>query len=143
LSEQATAQQVEKAPAREFIWGTGRRKTSVARIRLARGDGKMSVNGRDVEAFFNEDRDRNQVRAAFNATKTLGMYDCIATVAGGGFTGQAGAVSLGIARALSKIDDNFVPALRDAGLLTRDSRMKERKKYGLHGARRGTQFSKR
>lgn len=143
MSEQATAQQVEKAPAREFIWGTGRRKTSVARIRLARGDGKMSVNGRDVEAFFNEDRDRNQVRAAFNATKTLGMYDCIATVAGGGFTGQAGAVSLGIARALSKIDDNFVPALRDAGLLTRDSRMKERKKYGLHGARRGTQFSKR
>ena len=143
MSEQVTAQEVEKAPAREFIWGTGRRKTSVARIRLARGNGKMSVNGRDVEVFFNEDRDRNQVRAPFNATKTLGMYDCIATVEGGGFTGQAGAVSLGIARALSKIDENFIPALRDAGLLTRDSRMKERKKYGLHGARRGTQFSKR
>jgi len=142
LSEQSVVVVEEKAP-REYFRGTGRRKSSVARVRLARGGGKMSVNGRDVEAFFNEDKDRQKVRAPFTATKTLGMYDCIAVVAGGGFTGQAGAVSLGVARALMKVDETFLPALREAGLLTRDSRMKERKKYGLHGARRGTQFSKR
>lgn len=143
MSEQQVVVEQEKEPPREFIWGTGRRKTAVARVRLARGEGKITVNGQEVDAFFDEERDRQSVRAPFTATKTLGMYDCIATVAGGGFTGQAGAVSLGIARALLKIDENFVPPLREAGLLTRDSRMKERKKYGLHGARRGTQFSKR
>jgi small subunit ribosomal protein S9 len=143
LSEHQTAATAEAKPAKEYIWGTGRRKSSVARVRIARGSGTVTVNGRELEAFFTEDKDRNKVRAPFNATKTLGMYDCISTVEGGGFTGQAGAVSLGIARALVKLDETFLPSLREAGLLTRDSRMKERKKYGLHGARRGTQFSKR
>lgn len=141
MSEQAAVETVQ--PQREFIWGTGRRKTAVARVRLTRGSGKITVNGKDVDAFFNEDRDRSQVRAPFAATKTQGIYDCIATVAGGGFSAQAGAVSLGVARSLAKIEESFTPALREQGLLTRDSRMKERKKYGLHGARRGTQFSKR
>jgi len=143
LSEQETVNTVQEQAPREFYWGTGRRKTSGARVRLTRGSGKIVVNGRDLEAFFTEDKDRLQVRAAFNATKTAGQYDTTANVAGGGFTGQAGAVSLGIARALLKINETFVAPLREAGLLTRDSRMKERKKYGLHGARRGTQFSKR
>lgn len=143
MSDQVLVEQPEAQPPREFTWGTGRRKTAVARVRLARGGGKITVNGHEVEAFFTEDRDRQRVRAAFTATKTLGMYDCIATVEGGGFSAQAGAVSLGVARALAKVDETLAPALRDEGLLTRDSRMKERKKYGLHGARRGTQFSKR
>ncbi|MCD6404619.1 MAG: 30S ribosomal protein S9 [Planctomycetes bacterium] len=128
---------------KEYFWGTGRRKTSVARVRLRRGGGKISINGKDMEEFCTEERDRLNVRAPFTVTKTLGMYDCIANVKGGGFTGQAGAVTLGIARALIKIDENSVGALREAGLLTRDPRMKERKKYGLHKARRATQFSKR
>lgn len=143
MSEENIVEVEETPVARDFHWGTGRRKSSGARVRLARGGGKMSINGRDLEAFFHEDKDRQKVRAPFTVTKTLGMYDCIAKVEGGGFTGQAGAVSLGIARALVKIDESFLPLLRQAGLLTRDSRMKERKKYGLHGARRGTQFSKR
>ena len=143
MSDQVTAESEQKAPAREYVWGTGRCKSSVARVRLARGGGKISINGHDLDAFFTEEKDRLRVRAPFSATKTLGMYDCIATVEGGGFTGQAGAVSLGIARALVKVDEALLPALREEGLLTRDSRMKERKKYGLHGARRGTQFSKR
>ncbi|MHC4711874.1 MAG: 30S ribosomal protein S9 [Planctomycetota bacterium] len=125
------------------MWGLGRRKTAVARVRLRRGGGKIAVNGKDLEEYFTEDRDRQNVRAPFTVTKTLGMYDCAANVKGGGFTGQAGAVTLGIARALVKIDPNFTATLREAGLLTRDPRMKERKKYGLHGARRATQFSKR
>lgn len=141
MSDQVIVQ--PQVPAKEYTWGTGRRKTSVARVRLTRGEGKITVNSRDLESFFTEDRDRERVRAPFKSTKTLGVYDCIATVEGGGYTGQAGAVSLGIARALVAIDETFIPVLREAELLTRDSRMKERKKYGLHGARRGTQFSKR
>lgn len=144
LSEEQVVQEIEESQShREYVWGLGRRKTSVARVRLRRGGGKISVNGKDLEQYFTEDRDRQSVRAAFTATKTLGMYDCTATVSGGGFAGQAGAVALGIARALVSIDPNFTAPLRDAGLLTRDPRMKERKKYGLHAARRATQFSKR
>jgi small subunit ribosomal protein S9 len=133
----------EPEAPRECIWGLGRRKTAVARVRLRRGGGKISVNGRDLEEYFTEDRDRQNVRGPFTVTRTLGMYDCAANVKGGGFTGQAGAVTLGIARALVKIDENLASTLRDAGFLTRDPRMKERKKYGLHKARRATQFSKR
>jgi small subunit ribosomal protein S9 len=144
LSEEQLTDQIEETEApREYIWGLGRRKTAVARVRLRRGGGKIAVNGKDLEEYFTEDRDRQNVRAPFTVTKTLGMYDCAANVKGGGFTGQAGAVTLGIARALVKIDPNFTATLREAGLLTRDPRMKERKKYGLHGARRATQFSKR
>lgn len=141
MSEQAAVEAVK--PQREFILGTGRRKTAVARVRLTRGSGKITVNGKDMPVFFNEETDRARVLAPFAATKMQGLYDCLATVEGGGFAAQAGAVSLGVARALAKIDENFTPSLREQGLLTRDSRMKERKKYGLHGARRGTQFSKR
>jgi len=141
LSEQDTA--ATKPAPKEFTWGTGRRKSSVARVRLLRGTGKISINGRELDEFFDEDKDRNKVRAPLVATKTSSTYDCIVTVAGGGFTGQAGAVSLGISRALIKVDENNLPPLREASLLTRDSRMKERKKYGLRGARRAFQFSKR
>ena len=112
-------------------------------MRLRRGGGKISINGKDLGEYFTGESHRQQVRAPFTVTKTLGMYDCIANVKGGGFTGQAGAVTLGIARALVKIDPEHYAVLRERGLLTRDPRMKERKKYGLHGARRGTQFSKR
>lgn len=141
LAQIAESQEIE-AP-KEYIWGLGRRKTATARVRLRRGGGKISINGKDLEQFFTEDRDRQNVRGPFTITKTLGMYDCAANVKGGGFTGQAGAVTLGIARALVKIDETFAHALREAGFLTRDPRMKERKKYGLHKARRATQFSKR
>ena len=142
MSEETVVAQ-ESTQSKDYTWGTGRRKSSVARVRLVRGSGKILVNDREMEVFFTEDKDRQKVRAPFTATKTLGMYDCIANAKGGGFTGQAGSVSLGIARALVKLDEANLPGLREAGLLTRDSRMKERKKYGLHGARRGTQFSKR
>ena len=146
MSEQELVSNVEvdqtESP-REYVWGLGRRKTAVARVRLRRGGGKIFINGKDIEEFFTEDRDRQSVRSPFTITKTLGMYDCMANVKGGGFTGQAGAVTLGIARAMLKMDESFNDPLRDAGLLTRDPRMVERKKYGLHKARRATQFSKR
>ena len=146
MSEQELVSEIEVDQAesqRECVWGLGRRKTAVARVRLRRGGGKIFVNGKELEEYFTEDRDRQNVRSPFTVTKTLGMYDCMANVTGGGFTGQAGAVTLGIARALVRIDENFNGPLRDAGLLTRDPRMSERKKYGLHKARRATQFSKR
>lgn len=148
MSEEELTTQTEEIETpidvpKEYFWGTGRRKTSIARVRLRRGGGKITVNGKELGDFFCEERDRQNVRAPFTVTKTLGMYDCIANVKGGGFSGQAGAVTLGIARSLVKIDETLVHPLREAGLLTRDPRMKERKKYGLHGARRATQFSKR
>jgi len=142
LSEEEIISVEEEVPV-EYVWGLGRRKTSTARVRLRRGGGKISVNGKDLNDFFCEDRDRLNIRGPFTVTKTLGMYDCIAKVSGGGFTGQAGAITLGIARALVKTDENLAAQLREAGYLTRDARMIERKKYGLHKARRATQFSKR
>jgi len=132
----------EKAPV-EYYWGTGRRKTAVARVRLRRGGGKITVNGRELDRYFTEEDDRQFVRAPLTVTRTLGMYDCLAYVMGGGISGQAGAVSLGIARALVRIDESLVQPLREARLLTRDPRMTERKKYGRRKARRGQQFSKR
>ncbi len=142
--EQVSEMAVEEVDAPvEQVWALGRRKTAIARVRLRRGGGRIYVNGKDLEQYFSEDRDRQRVRSPFTITKTLGMYDCMANVKGGGFTGQAGAATLGIARALVKIDEHFSGPLRDAGLLTRDPRMSERKKYGLHKARRATQFSKR
>jgi len=123
--------------------GTGRRKSSVARVRLTSGKGKIQINGRTVPEYFTEDRDRNAVMAPFEAVDRVGKYDCIANVQGGGFNGQAGAVLLGIARGLKDAEPNLEKALRDSGLLTRDSRMKERKKYGHKGARKSFQFSKR
>lgn len=126
-----------------FIWGTGRRKTSVARVRVRPGEGIFTVNGRDVNAFFTQERDRQAVHAPLKATDCLGRYDILVNVKGGGYAGQAGAVVLGIARALLKDNPVLMPKLREGGYLTRDARMKERKKYGRRGARRGFQFSKR
>ena len=128
---------------KEYIWGTGRRKTSVARVRLSRGTGVMTVNHRPFDKYFLTDDDRQNALAALNATKAHGRDDLLVLADGGGIAGQGGAVKLGIARALTKVEPALETILRAQGLLTRDPRMKERKKYGLRGARRGVQFSKR
>ena len=128
--------------AQDFI-GTGRRKTSVARVRLRPGDGKITINRRTLEEYFPNIQARNDVLAPLETTGRRNDVDVVVRVHGGGPTGQSGACKLGIARALKLMDPESEEPLRDAGLLTRDSRMSERKKYGLHGARRGTQFSKR
>jgi small subunit ribosomal protein S9 len=125
------------------ILGTGRRKTSVARVRLRPGVGKIVINDRDLEAYFLNIRQRNSVVAPLDQTGKRTEFDVVVRVDGGGITGQADACKLGIARALKKYDEQTAASLRDTGCLTRDGRMKERKKYGLRGARRGTQFSKR
>jgi small subunit ribosomal protein S9 len=123
--------------------GTGRRKTSVARVRIRPGTGVVVINGRPLDQYFPSEQDRRQVINTLNHIDQNGKIDVIARVSGGGMTGQSGAVKMGLARALIGMDESFFGALRDGGYLTRDSRMKERKKYGLRGARRGTQFSKR
>jgi len=123
--------------------GTGRRKSSVARVRLVPGDGKIVINNRDVEDYVPFETLREVIKQPLVATETLGSYDVLVNVHGGGFTGQAGAIRHGVARALLNVDPDFRPTLKSAGLLTRDARMKERKKYGLKGARRAPQFSKR
>lgn len=123
--------------------GTGRRKASVARVRVRAGSGKITINGRDLEDFFRKDQDRLEVVGPLRAVNKEGEVDVLIRVHGGGTTGQAGACRMGIARALCSFDIELFPALRDGRHLTRDSRMVERKKYGLRGARRGTQFSKR
>jgi small subunit ribosomal protein S9 len=129
--------------AKEFLWTTGRRKTAVARVRLSRGTGLVTINKRPIEKYFPTEQDRNIALEPLYATKSQGRYDFFITCTGGGVTGQAGAVRLGLARALKIIDQTTEPKLREEGLLTRDPRMKERKKYGLRGARRGVQYSKR
>lgn len=126
-----------------YIWGTGRRKTSTARVRIKPGTGKFLVNGKEVEAFFVTEDTRRSAVEPLNVTETRNNYDVWVNVQGGGVTGQAGATSLGIARALRSENENFEGALREHGLLTRDSREVERKKYGRRKARRSTQFSKR
>jgi small subunit ribosomal protein S9 len=131
------------AELKEYIWGTGRRKSSVARVRLSRGAGSMTVNKRPFDKYFLTEADRQSALSALSATKATGRYDILILAGGGGISGQAGAVRLGIARALKKIEPMLESILRSNGLLTRDPRMKERKKYGLRGARRGVQFSKR
>ena len=125
------------------ILGTGRRKASVARVRIREGAGKIRINKRELEEYFSNTRQRNAVLAPLEQTDKRSQLDVIIRVDGGGITGQADACKLGIARALKKWDEQLADGLRDSGLLTRDGRMKERKKYGLRGARRGTQFSKR
>jgi small subunit ribosomal protein S9 len=129
--------------ASEVAIGTGRRKTSVARVRIRAGKGKITINGRELEEFFRIEQDRNAVTAALDHCEVRGSVDVWIRVDGGGTTGQAGACTQGIARALLKHDSDLIEKLREKNFLSRDSRMKERKKYGLHGARRGTQFSKR
>ena len=126
-----------------YIWGTGRRKTSVARVRIKSGSGQFLVNGKPVDDFFTTQDTRRVVRQPLVATESESTYDVWVSVDGGGITGQSGAVSLGLARALKNDNENLDHVLREHGLLTRDSRMIERKKYGLRKARRATQFSKR
>lgn len=123
--------------------GTGRRKSSVARVRIRPGTGKITINKKPMEEYFHNDRDRNDVLAALKAVDKVSEVDVIVRVNGGGTTGQSGAILMGMARALVSLDEEHFAAMRDNAFLTRDSRMKERKKPGLHGARRGTQFSKR
>ncbi len=130
--------------AKVQYYGTGRRKSSVARVRLVPGNGKITINGRDIDDYFGLDTLKVIVRQPLTLTSTIGKFDVIATVEGGGFTGQAGAIRHGISRALLEADtEAFRATLKAAGFLTRDSRMKERKKYGLKAARRAPQFSKR
>ncbi|MDK2918818.1 MAG: small subunit ribosomal protein [Candidatus Petromonas sp.] len=129
--------------AKVQYYGTGRRKTSIARVRLVPGNGKVVINGRDIDEYFNYETLKKEVKAPLEITETEGKFDVIAKVEGGGFTGQAGALRHGIARALLKADGELRSTLKKAGYLTRDPRMKERKKYGLKKARRAPQFSKR
>ena len=123
--------------------GTGRRKSSIARVRLVEGSGKITINGKDINEFFGLETLKVIVKQPLTVTNTLDKYDVICTVEGGGFTGQAGAIRHGIARALNAANIEFRPALKSNGFLTRDPRMKERKKYGMKKARKAPQFSKR
>ena len=126
-----------------YYYGTGRRKNAIARVRLIEGSGKITINNKDINDFFGMETLKVIVRQPLTVTNTLSKYDVIAKVVGGGFTGQAGAVRHGIARALNEANAEFRPALKSNGFLTRDPRMKERKKYGLKKARKAPQFSKR
>jgi small subunit ribosomal protein S9 len=126
-----------------YWWGTGRRKTSVARVRIRPGSGKFVVNKRELDDYFKRDQDRKAALAALRLVQAEKSFDVFVNVRGGGITGQAGAALLGVARALRSYDENYIGALRDNGLLTRDPRMVERKKPGQSGARRRFQFSKR
>ena len=126
-----------------FYYGTGRRKSSVARVRLVPGKGEITINKRSIDDYFGLETLKVIVRQPLTLTETGAKFDVIANVSGGGFTGQAGAIRLGIARALLEFDSEFRGTLKKAGFLTRDPRMKERKKYGLKAARRAPQFSKR
>ena len=129
---------------RQYQYGTGRRKSSIARVRLYQGGtGSITINGRDIDDYFGLETLKLIVRQPLDTTDLLGKVDIVATVTGGGVTGQAGAIRHGISRALLEMNAEYRPALKAAGFLTRDPRMKERKKYGLKAARRAPQFSKR
>ena len=129
--------------ASESFYATGKRKSSVARVWIGAGNGRILVNNRPFEEYFLRDTSLMVIKQPFELTETCGSYDVRATVKGGGLTGQAGAVRHGISKALLEVDQNFRSVLKKAGLLTRDSRVKERKKYGRKGARKSFQFSKR
>ena len=129
--------------SKPYYYGTGRRKHSVARVRMYPGTGKITINGRDIDEYFGLETLKLIVRQPMEITNPLGRFDIVCTVAGGGVSGQAGAIRHGVARALLQNGDEMRPILKKAGFLTRDPRMKERKKYGLKGARRAPQFSKR
>lgn len=126
-----------------YFYGTGRRKKSVARVRVYAGTGKVTINDRDIDDYFGLETLKLIVRQPLELTGTIEKFDIVCRVNGGGVTGQAGAIRHGIARALLQFDESLRPSLKKAGFLTRDPRMKERKKYGLKGARRAPQFSKR
>ena len=129
--------------AKLYYYGTGRRKSSVARVRVYTGTGKFTINNRDIDDYFGLDTLKLIARQPLALTDTLDKFDIVCTVAGGGVTGQAGAIRHGVSRALLEFDAELRPTLKKAGFLTRDPRMKERKKYGLKAARRAPQFSKR
>ena len=129
--------------AKPYFYGTGRRKSSVARVRLFPGSGVITINGKDIDDYFGLETLKLIINQPFGVTSTQGKFDIVANVKGGGFSGQAGAIRHGVARALLLADDSFRTPLKRAGFLTRDPRMKERKKYGLKAARRASQFSKR
>ena len=129
--------------AKPYFYGTGRRKKSVARVRIVPGTGVITINKRDIDDYFGLETLKLIVNQPFGVTESTGKFDVVANVAGGGLSGQAGAIRHGIARALVAADAEYRPALKKAGFLTRDPRMKERKKYGLKAARRAPQFSKR
>lgn len=130
-------------PKKPYFYGTGRKKHSVARVRLYNGTGKITVNGRDIDDYFGLETLKLIVRQPLNALDLTGKFDIECTVVGGGVSGQAGAIRHGLARALLQANEEYRPVLKKAGFLTRDPRMKERKKYGLKAARRAPQFSKR
>src|SRR5215216_5412993 len=132
-----------KPGPRTYTWGVGRRKSAVARVRIAPGSGKIEINGRTLNEYFTNERDRKSIFGPLEVTNTGGKMDVLVNADGGGPTGQTGAIVMGLGRALAKYDNSLEVALRGAGYLTRDSRMKERKKYGQRGARRRFQFSKR
>ncbi len=129
--------------ARPYFYGTGRRKKSIARVRIYPGTGSVTINGRDIDQYFGLETLKLIVNQPFDVTGTQGKFDIVATVVGGGISGQAGAIRHGLSRALLNADPANRAALKAAGFLTRDPRMKERKKYGLKAARRASQFSKR
>ena len=129
--------------SKPFFYGTGRRKSSVARVRVYNGTGKITINDRDIDDYFGLETLKLIVRQPLAETATEGKFDVVCRVCGGGVTGQAGAIRHGLSRALLQFDANLRPSLKKAGFLTRDPRRKERKKYGLKGARRAPQFSKR
>src|SRR5215216_639090 len=148
MSETAATTTVAETPAaptgpKSYVWGTGRRKTAVARVRIAPGTGKIEINGRTLNEYFTNERDRKAIFGPLEVTNTGGKMDVLVNADGGGPSGQTGAIVMGLGRALAKYDNSLEVALRGAGYLTRDSRMKERKKYGQRGARRRFQFSKR
>ena len=147
MTDQATttATAAPEAPKAKpvYTWGVGRRKSACARVRIAPGSGKIEINGRTLNEYLTAERDRKAIFGPLEVTNTGGKMDVFVNADGGGPTGQAGAIVMGLGRALAKYDSNFEGALRNAGFLTRDSRMKERKKYGQRGARRRFQFSKR
>lgn len=142
-AEPAAAASLPPPPSSGLFVATGRRKSAVARVRVAPGQGKISINGRELDDYFKVVSERDAVISPLTATKTTGMLNINVSVAGGGRHGQADAIRLGVSRALVKAEKRYEPALRDLGFLTRDSREVERKKYGRSGARRRFQFSKR
>ena len=129
--------------AKPYFYGTGRRKKSIARVRLYPGSGVITVNGKNIDEYFGLETLKLIINQPFGVTESTGKFDIVANVKGGGLSGQAGAIRHGLSRALVKADETYKPALKKAGFLTRDPRMKERKKYGLKAARRAPQFSKR
>ena len=130
-------------PRASYVWGVGRRKSAVARVRVVPGTGKIEINGRSLNEYFTNERDRKSIFGPLEVTNTGGKMDVLVNADGGGPSGQTGAIIMGLGRALAKYDNSLEVALRGAKFLTRDSRMKERKKYGQRGARRRFQFSKR